>query len=279
MRGGPRWPAAMTDATLPDLHRFRSTVPYYLKGRPAYPPRLIRRVVDLCRLTPAHRVMDLGCGPGQLAVAFAPFAGEVVGIDPEPAMLAAAAAHAAQMDVKVRLIEATSDDLDPTLGMFRLVTIGRAFHWMNRRRTLERLDRLVEAHGAVVLFRDRHPDLPDNAWRTPYRALMERFAVQDDARTRRSAPGWQPHEAILLDSPFHRLERVTVIVQSKTPVETFVDRALSMSSTAPARIGARSQDLVREMRALMASFAVDGCVSETVETEALIARRTHSADA
>jgi SAM-dependent methyltransferase len=263
----------MIDSTISDARRFRSTVPYYLKGRPAYSPRLIRRVVVICGLKTTQRVLDLGCGPGQLAVAFAPFAGEVVAIDPEPAMLEAAADHAAQAGVKVRLIEATSDDLDPTLGLFRLVTIGRAFHWMNRTRTLERLNLLIEASGAVVLFRDRHPDLPDNAWRAPYRTLTECFAIQDDARSRRTSAGWQPHEAVLLESPFCCLERIAVIERRRTPVETFVDRALSMSSTAPARIGARSEDLLREVRALMANFATDGHVTEIVESEALIARR------
>jgi SAM-dependent methyltransferase len=270
---GPSWPDVMTDWPVSGARRFRSTVPYYLKGRPVYPARLIRRVVLLCGLTATQRVMDLGCGPGQLAVAFAPFAAEVVAIDPEPAMLDAAADHAAQAGVEVRFIEASSDDLDSALGLFRLVTIGRAFHWMNRTRTLGRLDQLIDTSGAVVLFRDRHPDLPDNAWRVPYRALTERFAVQDDARNRRTSAGWQPHEAVLLESPFCCLERITVIERLRTPVETFVDRALSMSSMAPARIGARSEDLACEMRALMAGFATNGHVTEIVESDALIARR------
>ena len=42
-------------------------------------------------LRPGMRVLDLGCGPGSLAAPLARLAGEVVGLDPEPAMLVAAA--------------------------------------------------------------------------------------------------------------------------------------------------------------------------------------------
>jgi protein-L-isoaspartate O-methyltransferase len=62
-----------------EKHRFRAAAPYYLQGRPAYAPALIRRLVQVCALDRNCRVMDLGCGPGQLAHALAPFVGEVVG--------------------------------------------------------------------------------------------------------------------------------------------------------------------------------------------------------
>jgi len=64
--------------------RFRSAAQYYLAGRPFYSSLLIRRVVGL---NATHRVLDLGCGPGQLAAAFGPFVGEVIALDPEPEML------------------------------------------------------------------------------------------------------------------------------------------------------------------------------------------------
>jgi ubiquinone/menaquinone biosynthesis C-methylase UbiE len=44
-------------------------------------------VAARCGIDATHRILDLGCGPGQLALAFAPLAGEVLGIDPEPEML------------------------------------------------------------------------------------------------------------------------------------------------------------------------------------------------
>jgi SAM-dependent methyltransferase len=269
--------AAMTPSDASPLHRFQSAAPYYLTGRPGYSPWLIRRVALLCGLTGTHRILDLGCGPGPLAVAFAPLVAEVVAIDPEPAMLRAAMEHAARAGVAVRFIQGSSDDLGPELGEFRLVTIGRAFHWMDRVRTLERLEERIEPEGAIALFGDRHPNVPENAWRESYRELLEGYQVDDAGRAARRSPDWPGHEAVLLDSPFNRLERIGVIERQRTPIEVLVARAFSLSSTAPGRLGSRAEELARGIRELMAPHAVEGGVAEVIETEALIARRTFRA--
>jgi SAM-dependent methyltransferase len=256
------------------LHRFASAAPHYLAGRPGYSPRLIRRVALLCGLSSAHRILDLGCGPGPLAVAFAPLVAEVIAIDPEPAMLRAGMEHAARAGVSVRFVEGSSQDLGPDLGTFRLVTIGRAFHWMDRGRTLERLDARVEPEGAVALFGDRHiNNAPQNAWREPYHELLERYQVDDAGRAERKSPDWLAHEPVLLASSFNQLERIAVIEPRRTPVEVFVDRAFSMSSTAPGRLGRKAEELAQRIRELMTPHAIDGSVPEVIETEALIARR------
>ena len=54
-----------------DPRRFRSTVPYYARYRAPYPARLVARVIEIVGVTPGEAVMDLGCGPGPLAVLFA----------------------------------------------------------------------------------------------------------------------------------------------------------------------------------------------------------------
>ena len=77
-----------------DAHRFLTAAPHYLQGRPPYAPILIRRVVQICGLDGSERLLDLGCGPGQIAFALAGHVREAVGIDPEPAMLALARSRA-----------------------------------------------------------------------------------------------------------------------------------------------------------------------------------------
>jgi SAM-dependent methyltransferase len=254
-------------------HRFESAAPHYLAGRPAYAPRLIARVAELCGLRDTDRILDLGCGPGQLAVAFAPLAGEVVAMDPEPEMLRVAAIAAAEVGGKVSFVSGSSYDLGPALGRFRLVTIGRAFHWMDRIETLRRLDAMIAPDGAVVLFGDTHPNVPDNAWLADYRALIDRYAADDLHRSLRRSPDWIRHEAVLLDSPFGQLETVGVIERRQTPVESLVDRALSMSSTSRGKIGEKVEELAQAIREAMTVHAHHGAVTEVIESEALIARR------
>jgi SAM-dependent methyltransferase len=260
-----------------EKRRFRAAAGHYLQGRPAYAAGLVDRLVQLTELGPDGRVLDLGCGPGQLALALAPHAGEVVAVDPEPEMLRIAAENAAAAGLEIRFVEGSSADIGTGLdlgpGRFHLAVIGRAFHWMDRPRTLERLDGLIEPGGAVVLLRTRNPELPENAWAEAFDAVIERYAVDDPARRQRKSPGWLRHEAILLESPFSRIEFIAVLERRQRPLERFIDRALSLSGTSATKIGARTADLAAELRAVLAPFAVEGMIGEVVESGATIAWR------
>src|SRR5258708_15778505 len=134
------------------VRRFQSAAAHYCAGRAPYPAALIARTVELLRLDRHHRVMDLGCGPAQLALAFAPFCAEVIALDPEPAMLALAR-QAAQGAPNVRVVQGGSKDLGPHLPTFRALMIGRAFHWMGPHQTLQRCESFLTPHGALQLFR------------------------------------------------------------------------------------------------------------------------------
>ncbi len=247
--------------------RFRSTVPYYLAGRLRYPPPLVAAVAEAVRLEGRGRVLDLGCGPGFLALAFAPFAAEVVAMDPEPDMLAAARAAAQGAAGRLRFVLGGSQTLGPALGRFALVAMGRSFHWMDRERTLAALDALVEPAGGVALFADRHPQAPENAWQPAWRAARERFAERDPRLDHRD------HEAVLRRSPFSQLRRFAERHRRQASVEELVARALSTSTTSPDVLGPARAQFEAELRAAVAPYAVNGAVSELVEAEALLATR------
>lgn len=263
----------MNSTAEPSSRRFQSAAPHYLAGRPPYSPQLIARVAMLCGLARAHRVLDLGCGPAQLGVAFAPQVAEVVAIDPEPAMLHAAARNAASAGVRLHLIEGRAEDLAPSLGTFRIAVIGRAFHWMDRARVLARLDEHIDPEGAVILFGSHHPETAENVWAQEYRQILEQYAVDDGGRAQRRAPDWHSHESVLLDSHFAHLERVAIVERRRTSVDALIERAFSMSTTAPGRLGVSADALAEDVRELAAAHAVGGEVTEIVETGALIARR------
>ena len=186
-------------------------------------------------------MLDPGCGSGPLASAFARLAGHVLALEPEPEMLAAAATRA-----NVTWQQGGSATLSPELGRFNLVTMGRSLHWMDRADTLRRLDTVVAAGGAIVLFDDDHPALPDNAW------------LCDDG-------------AILLDWPFPVLEQVTVYAGTLLSLPTLTVRVLLMSSASRARLGARADNLVAEPAAWFADAAPQGMLHEVVAASALIA--------
>jgi len=252
--------------------RFRSAASYYLAGRPPYAALLIHRVAGLVGLGPADAVLDLGCGPGQLARSFAPLVREVVAMDPEPEMLRVAVEASAGY-ATIRFMRGGSDDLAPSFGKFRLVTMGRSFHWMDRAATLLRLNELVEPNGAVALFNTDAAAVPENAWTERYSAVRRRYAGDYTERRQLRGETWMRHEGVLLASPFSCVEGCCVFERREIEATSLVDRALSMSSTSPERLGEQAAALKHEIDALIGEIAPNGRLTEVVESSALIARR------
>ncbi len=114
-----------------DPFRFKTNVPFYARYRLGYPARLIQWVIAHTGAKPGKAVMDLGCGPGLLAIPFAKQGLDVTGIDPEPAMLEAGREAARAAGVSVLFQQGSSYDLPADIGPFKLVTMGRSFHWMD----------------------------------------------------------------------------------------------------------------------------------------------------
>ncbi|HZB93491.1 MAG TPA: methyltransferase domain-containing protein [Stellaceae bacterium] len=248
-------------------HRFRSTIRHYIAGRLRYPPGLIAAVAGALGLAGEGRLLDLGCGPGFLALALAPFVAQVVAMDPEPGMLAAAREAARGQPGHFMFVLGGSADLGPGLGRLSLVTMGRSFHWMDRERTLAQLDTMIEPQGGVALFGDRHPDVPENAWTKVWRATRDRYAESDPRVHARD------HERVLRQSAFADVRRLTERFTRRTSLDALVDRTLSMSTTSPERLGAGRADFERDLRAALAPYATEGGVTELVEAEALLATR------
>lgn len=259
-------------SALVDSRRFRTAAAFYAVGRPAYPPAFIAEVAEAAGLTRKHRILDLGTGPGVLALAFAPHVGSVLALDPEPEMLRIANLAVAEAGAAVEVREGSSDSLGPELGSFRAVTMGRSFHWMDRMEVLRRLDRIIQPDGSILLFNDELADVPENAALRAWREVVERYSADDQVRMQRKSPEWQDHESVLRRSPFSRIERREHRNRSITSLKTLLFRALSMSATSEERLGTeRSEAMQSEIRAVLAPFGNE--LIEIIDWTAIIARR------
>ena len=256
-----------------ETRRFRTAAAHYILGRSPYPPAFIAELAAACRLSRSDRLLDLGTGPGLLALAFAPYVGSVVAVDPEPEMLRLAEEAVRASGAAVELRQGRAETLGPDWGRFRAVTMGRSFHWMDRAETLRRLEAVVEPEGMLLLFNDKVADLPENAALQAWSAVVERYSADDRVRMERKSPEWQDHEVVLRDSPFSDVERRVHLHRADTTVELLVHRALSMSATSESRLGPRAEAMATELRATLAPFAAAGPLVEWIEWTALIARR------
>jgi SAM-dependent methyltransferase len=253
--------------------RFRSTVAHYVAHRPRYPAALLKLVLTHCGLGPGARVLDLGCGPGFLANGFSELGLSAVGIDPSPEMLHAARAEATDLGLTSTFRQGSSYDLDAMDDRFDLTVLGRAFHWMDRPQTLASLNRLMPAHGAVVLFYDQHPRCTENAAITIADTVREKYGRMGAPRRAPKSKVLVPDEAVFLDSPFCHLLRLGLIERRPVDAATLIGRSLSTSFTSPESLGDRQAAFEAELGARLRDLRPDGQFTELIEFTALIATR------
>ncbi|EJC81482.1 methylase involved in ubiquinone/menaquinone biosynthesis [Rhizobium leguminosarum bv. trifolii WSM2297] len=255
--------------------RFRTTAAYYSRFRVPYPDALIERVATRTGLRPGDRLLDLGCGPCQIGIAFARLAGaDVIGLDPEPEMLEAARENAAAAGVRAELVLGSSYDLSPAFAPLKMTAMGRSFHWMDRAATLQMLETLTEPGGTVVLFGDRHI-CASPAWREAMESVSERLSPEVMRAEQQFLRGqdFRKHEEFLLRSAFRKLECIGIVAERVIDADEIVGRAFSMSVTSPQALGDRTMEFEQALRSELAALAPDGKFTEIVESNALIAFR------
>src|SRR5215204_5577404 len=97
------------------------------------------------------RLLDVGCGPGSVTLLLAPLFEEVVGVDPDPGMIAEAATQVALRGVgNARWEMLPAEELPADLGIFRAATFAQSFHWMDRPRVAGAVRSMLEPDGSWV---------------------------------------------------------------------------------------------------------------------------------
>ncbi|MFD0204643.1 MULTISPECIES: class I SAM-dependent methyltransferase [Saccharothrix] len=155
---------------------------YYHRYRRGYPPEVFDALVEVFALTPDDVAVDLGCGTGQVTVPLADRVRAVVGVDPEPDMLARGRRAAAERGaVNVSWVVGTDADV-PALraalgdGAVGVVTIGQALHWMRHDDLFREVSSLVRPGGGVAVLTNGTPLwLQDSDWSRALRESLEQW--------------------------------------------------------------------------------------------------------
>lgn len=242
---------------------------HYLRGRPPYSAALLDVLTSELALDGTGVLLDVGCGPGVLTVRLAPAFDTLIGVDPDPGMLAEAARHAAESGVgDVRWINARAESLGTLhLPRARLVTFGQSFHWTDRQPVAAAVYDLLEPGGSIALVAHNVEGRP---WPTalaepiPHEAIRDvirRYLGSDahDGHGRRPAGGERFADS-LAASPFGGSRTVYApgrddLVRS---VDEVIDNYLSMSFAAPHLFGPHLDAFIADVRDLLLATAPDG---------------------
>ncbi|HMJ36581.1 MAG TPA: methyltransferase domain-containing protein [Baekduia sp.] len=111
-----------------------------------------QRTVDLARVAPGDRVLDVACGTGNAALMAAARGAAVVGVDLEPALLAVARQRAIELDVGVLWREGDAEALPVEDGAFEVVvSVFGIMYASDQARAAAELARACSPGARVVL--------------------------------------------------------------------------------------------------------------------------------
>ncbi|MCH6161122.1 class I SAM-dependent methyltransferase [Streptomyces marispadix] len=265
MAGDWRW-----DDTL-----FAGTAAYYARGRLPYAPGLADALAELLRLDGRGRLLDVGCGPGTLALALARLFREVVGVDPDRGMIAEAAREAAGRGVagKALWVRARAEELPAGLGEFTVATFGQSFHWMDRGLVAATVRKMLRPGGALLHISDLKTEdrtavgLPHPA---PPHAKIAELVGDYLGPVRRAGRALLPQgtpdgEAeVFARAGFSGPQRL--VVPGGQPLERSEDDVVagvfSMSYSAPHLFGTRREAFEADLRRLLRAASPSGLYSE-----------------
>ncbi|HET9732281.1 MAG TPA: GNAT family N-acetyltransferase [Acidimicrobiales bacterium] len=134
---------------------FDAIASLYDRARPGYPAPAVAELVSACGIGPSSRVLEVGCGTGQLTRDLAPTGARVTCVEPGRALAETATANLATF-ADVEVIDARFEDLDVPAGSIDVVVSATAFHWIDPEVSFAKAARMLRTGGHLALLTNTH---------------------------------------------------------------------------------------------------------------------------
>ena len=235
-----------------DPELYRGTYEYYAKYRPSIPKEVIDIIIKHFNIKPSDRVLDIGCGTGQVALALNERCKEMVCLDPDPEMIKLAKKATKNSQTKLTWINSPAEDLGKLkqeIGIFKVATISRAFHRMNQDQVLKSLNKLIDENGGMVTFSDRVLWSGERAWQQALKAIIQKYLKKEGyaekGKLRASGELW---ENILARSVFRFIKTHNVPVTRNWNIESIIGYVFSTAFAAPHLFGNQLHKFEQELK-------------------------------
>jgi ubiquinone/menaquinone biosynthesis C-methylase UbiE len=254
-----------------DASPFAGAAPYYDRFRAPYPPAALDCVIEAYGLGAASRVLDLGSGPGSLAIPLSRAVAELVAVDPDAGMIAEGRRLAAANGrTNIRWLNAAAEAVALDAGPFQAATSGQAFHWMDRDEVLSLLAVLIADGGGLALV-NPGKRRPQESWEPAAEAVITRF-LGPRTRHPRSNPQEPANEPALLRSAcfskFTCREFPSTITRD---VASIIGCVYSISSSARPLFGDAAETFEAALSKALFDLNPSGIFKERLETEVTLA--------
>lgn len=249
-----------------DSELYRGTYENYAKYRPSIPQEVINVIVKHFDVKPTDRVLDIGCGTGQVALAMEGRCGEMVCLDPDPETLIQAEKATKNSKIRFTWIDRSAEDLGrlkEKLGTFKVATSSRAFHWMNQGQALKDLDELIEKDGGVTIFSDRVLWSGNEEWQQAVKRVVQKYLGEERrAGKEKSKESDEPWENMLARSVFRFIKTHDVPIVRSWDVKSIVGYVFSTAFAAPHLFGDQLDRFKEEIKNILLSINQKGMFRE-----------------
>jgi ubiquinone/menaquinone biosynthesis C-methylase UbiE len=227
-------------------------------------------IVGRYNLGKGVRALDLGYGPGTIAIPLSYTVEEVVAVDPDADMIAEGRRLATSRGRQnIQWLRSRAEDVSLGTERYRVATIGHAFHWMDRDEVLRKLAILLAEGGGLALV-NAGKRRPQESWEPVADRIVAKFL---GVRTRhpKSNPQEPEHEPALVRSEYFSTftahEFPSTITRS---INSIIGCIYSISSSAKPLYGDNTQAFEVELTKALLGLNPTGVFSEQVETEVVI---------
>jgi ubiquinone/menaquinone biosynthesis C-methylase UbiE len=254
-----------------DNSPFAGTAPYYDRFRAPYPQAAINFIIERYNLSRRERVLDLGCGPGSIAIPLSYTVDEVVAVDADADMIEEGKRLAASRGRQnIQWLRSRAEDISLAAGPFRVATIGQAFHWMDRDEVLRKLAILVADGGGLALV-NPGKRRPQESWEPVANQIVAKF-LGPRTRHPKSNPQEPGHEPALVRSErFCKFTAQDFVGTITRDISSIIGCVYSISSSAKPLFGENAEIFEMELTQALLSQNPTGVFIEQLETEVVIA--------
>jgi ubiquinone/menaquinone biosynthesis C-methylase UbiE len=254
-----------------DASPFAGTAPYYERFRAPYAQAAIDFIVERYNLRDDVRALDLGCGPGTIAIPLSYTVAEVVAVDPDADMIGEGRRSAESRGRQnIQWLRSRAEDISLGAERFRVATIGQAFHWMDRDEMLRKLAVLIPDGGGLALV-NPGKRRPQESWGVVADQIVAKFL---GLRTRhpKANPQEPENEPALVRSEYFSNFMAHEFPSTITrDINSIIGCVYSTSSSARPLFGDNAQAFEAELTKALLSLNPAGVFKEQVETEVVIA--------
>lgn len=260
---------------------FKDAAWYYARYRRSYLVQIFDDILSYYHLDRRGRLLDLGCGTGELAVPLAPHFESVVGIDPSADMLTEAKGRAERAGVSsVYWIEGKAEDIDEGYGPARLTTAGVSFHWMDKPLVLQQVYGLTEKEGGMIIIHDSSPvrgKSKTEDWKMKRKELIIKYLGEErragDHLYKEFVPEKRPLEELIAESSFKTFELREYPYTTERTIDEIIGFLYSTSYASKRLFGDRADEFEQELQKELLKIVPSGKFVEGGKSEVFFLRK------